>query len=101
MWSSGSAARTQSTTTTTSFPTTPTAHPTTTGCATPTQLCVTPPVNPGADVLLVRLHTDSSADVSAGTLAELPEYLTETPLTLYWLTFDTGTIVAICEQYSP
>jgi hypothetical protein len=52
-------------------------------------------------VLLVRLQTDSSADVSAGTLAELPEYLTETPFSLYWLTFDTGTIVAICEQYTP
>lgn len=61
------------------------------------------PVAADADVLLVRLSTDSSADVSAGTLTELPAYFTQTPLpfTLYWLTFDAETIVGICEQYTP
>ncbi len=61
----------------------------------------TAPVAASADVLLVRLHTDSSADVSEGTLAELPDYLDQTPLNVWWLTLDAGTVIAICEQYTP
>jgi hypothetical protein len=59
------------------------------------------PVATDADLLLVRLGTDSSADVSSGGLDELPGYLAETPFTVYWLTFDDGTIDSICEQYTP
>ena len=55
----------------------------------------------GADVRLVRLETDGSADVTAGTLAEFPAYLATTQLSTYWLTFDAGVVTAICEQYRP
>jgi hypothetical protein len=54
-----------------------------------------------ADVRLVRLETDGSADVTAGTLSELPAYLTTTPFSTFWLTFEGGTVTAICEQYVP
>lgn len=59
------------------------------------------PVAAGADVRLVRLATDGSADVTAGSLAELPSYLAATPLSTFWLSFEAGAVTAICEQYRP
>lgn len=61
------------------------------------------PVAADASVLLVRLAQDQSADLDAGTLDELPDYLTQptSPHTTWWLTFSAGTITQICEQYTP
>ncbi|MEZ5167775.1 MAG: hypothetical protein R2695_15295 [Acidimicrobiales bacterium] len=58
-------------------------------------------VDAAADLLLVRLETDLSADVSPGELTELPTYLGRTPFAFFWLTFENGSVVAICEQYTP
>lgn len=62
----------------------------------------TAPVADDARIRLVQLSVDQSADVSNGTLDELPDYLVEGfSSTTWWLTFDSGSIVEICEQYVP
>jgi len=60
-------------------------------------------VRPDADVWLVRLRTDGDAGITRGTLGELPSYLAndDPDITLYWVTFESGQVVEICEQYHP
>ncbi len=59
-------------------------------------------VSPDLAVWLVRLTEDSSADIDAGTLDELPTYLDDGGFgSPWWLTFEDGVITEICEQYVP
>ncbi len=59
-------------------------------------------VTDDAVVRLVRLSVDGSADVSVGTLAELPDYLVEGfSSTIWWATLTDGVVVELCEQYVP
>lgn len=61
----------------------------------------TAPIAADAPVFLVRLHDDGNADVGPGTVEELPEYLAGSGMRIWWLTFDDGEVVGICEQYTP
>lgn len=68
----------------------------------------TAPVADDVVVRLVNLDEDADADLDPGTFAELPDYLAEQPdqngsisHTPYWLAFEAGEIVGICEQFTP
>lgn len=61
----------------------------------------TAPIRDDAEVSLVRLHEDGNADAGPGTVDELPSYLEATSMGVWWLTFDAGEVVQICEQYTP
>lgn len=58
-------------------------------------------VDPDAQVELVRLRQDGSADTSAGTVQELEQYVAEQRSSVYWLGFKDGVINRVCEQYRP
>lgn len=58
-------------------------------------------VDPEAQVELVRLRQDGSADTSAGTVQELEQYVAEERSGVYWLGFKDGVINRVCEQYRP
>lgn len=50
----------------------------------------------------MRLSENSSADVNDGTPDELPVYLVEGAASaVWWVTFDDGKIIELCEQYVP
>ncbi len=55
----------------------------------------------GAEVWLVDLAIDSDADVDLRTRDELGSLLASRHQSLFWLTFDEGIIVEVCEQYRP
>jgi hypothetical protein len=57
-------------------------------------------ISESATVHLVRLGV-GDISVKPGTVEELPSYLEATSLTIWWLTFDAGHVVEICEQYTP
>lgn len=62
----------------------------------------TAPIAPDAQVALVRLGQDGDPGVGPGTVEELPGYVAAgSPSDVYWLTFDRGSVVAVCEQYRP
>lgn len=59
-------------------------------------------VDPAVIPLVVSPEGDTSPDVSAIALDRLADYLTPGfEGTTYWLTFEDGTVTAICEQYVP
>jgi hypothetical protein len=57
-------------------------------------------VRPNATVLLTHNSTDFTGTLEPDTLANLPSYLARAQ-EVYWLTFDTGEITYVCEQYRP
>lgn len=59
-------------------------------------------VDPAVIPLVVSPEGDTSPDVSAIALDRLADYLTPGfEGTTDWLTFEDGTVTAICEQYVP
>lgn len=60
------------------------------------------PLDSGADIWLVDLLVDSDADVDRadrdGLLENISSYGDRV---VYWLTFDSGAIIEVCEQYVP
>ncbi len=58
------------------------------------------PVAEDVLVRLVRLSEDSDADLDDAAFEELETYAATTP-SIYWLTIDAGTVVAVCEQFVP
>ena len=59
-------------------------------------------VDPVVIPLVVSPDGDTSPDVSAIGLDQLADYLTtDFEGTTYWLTFQDGTVTAICEQFVP
>lgn len=68
----------------------------------------TAPVAADVVVRLVRIDEDADADLDPGTFDELPAYLAGQPSgdgyispNPYWLTFDAGEIIGVCEQFRP
>lgn len=60
------------------------------------------PIDAEATVRLVRLQTDADPSVDPGSVSELPTYVAAGHSSdIYWLTFEDGAIVEICEQYRP
>jgi hypothetical protein len=57
-------------------------------------------VRTNATVLLTHNSTDFTVALEPDTLANLPGYLDRAE-EVYWLTFDSGEIVYVCEQYRP
>ncbi len=59
-------------------------------------------IDPSVIPLVVTPEGDTSPDVSTIGLDQLADYLaTGFEGTTYWLTFEAGTVTAICEQYVP
>ena len=55
-----------------------------------------------AEIWMVKLEVDGDADVNRATSEELSGYLEDRPaVDTFWLTFDRGAVVEICEQYVP
>jgi hypothetical protein len=59
-------------------------------------------IRTNATVLLIHNSTDYTAALEPDRLANLPSYLARgSPEDVYWLTFDSGEITYVCEQYRP
>ncbi len=59
-------------------------------------------VEPATVPLVVSPEGDDAPDVKAISLDQLADHLrTDFESTTYWLTFEDGTVTAICEQYVP
>ena len=55
-----------------------------------------------APIWMVKMAVDENADVDRATSEELSGYLEGRPPTdIFWLTFDRGAVVEICEQFVP
>lgn len=59
-------------------------------------------LDPDVRILLTHLRTDGTAQVEADALSNLESYVEGGQSDdTYWLTFDSGLISEICEQYRP